>query len=243
MSRYTSATDADRAEMLAEIGVGSVEELFAEIPEPLRLQRPLELPDGLSEPEVFERLAALAERNADADHRGLLHRRRDVRPLRAGDRRRDHPALGIPHPLHALPARGLPGRAAGDVRVPDRDVGADRASRLQRRPLRGALDRRLGRLSGPRSDRALALRRLARGPSPQPRDPCHLCRRLGRGDRRGRPRRRRSPTRPRWPTRSTARPQPCSCRAQTSSARSRTSRRSAARPSGTGRCSSSPATR
>jgi glycine cleavage system P protein (glycine dehydrogenase) subunit 1 len=68
VSRYTSATDADRAEMLAEIGVGSVEELFEEIPEPLRLQRPLELPDGLSEPEVFERLTALAERNADADH-------------------------------------------------------------------------------------------------------------------------------------------------------------------------------
>jgi glycine cleavage system P protein (glycine dehydrogenase) subunit 1 len=53
--------------MLAEIGVGSVEELFEQIPEPVRLGRPLELPDGLSEPEVFERLAALAQRNADAD--------------------------------------------------------------------------------------------------------------------------------------------------------------------------------
>jgi glycine dehydrogenase subunit 1 len=67
VSRYTSATDADRAEMLAEIGVDSVDELFEQIPEPLRLGRPLELPDGQSEHDVFERLAGLAQRNADAE--------------------------------------------------------------------------------------------------------------------------------------------------------------------------------
>jgi glycine dehydrogenase subunit 1 len=67
VSRYTSATPADRAEMLAAIGVDSVDELFAQVPEPLRLGRSLELPAGMSEAEVFERLAALAERNADAE--------------------------------------------------------------------------------------------------------------------------------------------------------------------------------
>src|SRR5207342_1426897 len=67
MSRYTSATPGDRAEMLDAIGVESTADLFAQVPEPLRLRRPLALPDGLSEPEVFERLAALAERNADAE--------------------------------------------------------------------------------------------------------------------------------------------------------------------------------
>ena len=60
MTRYTSATDADRAEMLAAIGVDSIEELFAQIPEPLRLGRPLSCPTGISEAEVYERLAALA---------------------------------------------------------------------------------------------------------------------------------------------------------------------------------------
>ena len=35
-------------------------------------------------------------------------------------------ALGVPHPLHPLPAGDQPGRAAGDVRVPDRDLRADR---------------------------------------------------------------------------------------------------------------------
>ncbi len=67
MTRYTSATDADREAMLAEIGVGSVDELFAELPAEVRLDRPLELPDGLGESEVFDHLASLAERNADAD--------------------------------------------------------------------------------------------------------------------------------------------------------------------------------
>jgi glycine dehydrogenase subunit 1 len=67
VTRYTSATDADRAEMLAAIGVDSTDELFADIPAELRLGRPLDLPDGLSEAEVFERFAKLAARNADAD--------------------------------------------------------------------------------------------------------------------------------------------------------------------------------
>ena len=53
--------------MLAAIGVDSTAELFEQIPEPLRLGRPLALPDGLSEAEVYERLAGLAGRNADAE--------------------------------------------------------------------------------------------------------------------------------------------------------------------------------
>src|SRR5687768_66685 len=67
MTRYTSATDADRRAMLDAIGVGSINDLFAEIPADLRLGRPLDLPPGLSETECFDQLAGLAERNAHAD--------------------------------------------------------------------------------------------------------------------------------------------------------------------------------
>lgn len=67
MTRYTSATDPDREQMLAAIGVGEVGELFADVPEKLRLTRPLDLEDGLAETEVYERLRALAARNADAE--------------------------------------------------------------------------------------------------------------------------------------------------------------------------------
>jgi glycine dehydrogenase subunit 1 len=67
VSRYTPATDADREAMLAAIGVGSIDELFDDIPEDVRLGRPLELPDGLPESEVYERLRELAAKNADAE--------------------------------------------------------------------------------------------------------------------------------------------------------------------------------
>ncbi|HSR94132.1 MAG TPA: aminomethyl-transferring glycine dehydrogenase subunit GcvPA [Solirubrobacterales bacterium] len=67
MTRYTSATPEDRAEMLATIGVDATADLFEQIPETVRPDRPLALPDGISEAEVYERLAALAARNADAE--------------------------------------------------------------------------------------------------------------------------------------------------------------------------------
>src|SRR4051812_12390608 len=63
MSRYTSATDADRREMLDAIGVDSLEDLFAAIPEGVRLGREIDLPDGKAEQEVYEELSSLAARN------------------------------------------------------------------------------------------------------------------------------------------------------------------------------------
>ena len=67
MSRYTSLTDEDLREMLAVIGVSSIEELFASIPDALRLGRPLDLPGGLPEQEVFARLRDMAARNVSAE--------------------------------------------------------------------------------------------------------------------------------------------------------------------------------
>jgi glycine dehydrogenase subunit 1 len=67
MSTYTSVTDADRRAMLDAIGVMSVEELFADVPGPLRLDRPLALPAGMAEQEVYEHLKELASRNVSAE--------------------------------------------------------------------------------------------------------------------------------------------------------------------------------
>ncbi len=54
--------------MLAAIGVSSVQEIFdRQIPAPVRLGRPLQLPDGLPEQDVFEHLRALASRNTSAE--------------------------------------------------------------------------------------------------------------------------------------------------------------------------------
>jgi glycine dehydrogenase subunit 1 len=67
MTRYTSATEADRREMLAEIGVSSIEDLFADIPSSLRLARPLALDAGRSEQEVLAELRALAGKNLSTE--------------------------------------------------------------------------------------------------------------------------------------------------------------------------------
>lgn len=65
--KYIPATDAERTEMLAAIGVPSVDALFADIPEALRLDRPLDLPPALSDPELVAQLRRLAEKNLDCD--------------------------------------------------------------------------------------------------------------------------------------------------------------------------------
>src|SRR3954465_9858592 len=67
MTRYTSATDQDRRDMLARIGVGSMEDLFEAVPDKLRLRDPLDLPDGMAEQDVFQHLSQLAARNRHAD--------------------------------------------------------------------------------------------------------------------------------------------------------------------------------
>jgi glycine dehydrogenase subunit 1 len=67
MTRYTSTTEQDRREMLAKIGAGSLEDLFEAIPASLRLDRPLDLPDGMAEQDVFNHLSKLAARNRHAD--------------------------------------------------------------------------------------------------------------------------------------------------------------------------------
>jgi glycine dehydrogenase subunit 1 len=61
---YLPHTDGDRRAMLAAIGVGSTQELFADVPADMRLNRPLALPAALAEPELARHLQALAARNA-----------------------------------------------------------------------------------------------------------------------------------------------------------------------------------
>ena len=62
---YLSLTDRDREEMLAEIGVSSVDELFRDIPEGVRFDRDLDLEPALTEQELSRHLEELAARNVD----------------------------------------------------------------------------------------------------------------------------------------------------------------------------------
>ena len=64
---YVPHTDADRAEMLAAIGVEGVEDLFQDVPAACRFPG-LDLPEPLSEMEIMAELQAMSEANADAGH-------------------------------------------------------------------------------------------------------------------------------------------------------------------------------
>jgi glycine dehydrogenase subunit 1 len=67
LSRYTSATDADRAAMLEAIGAGSIDDLFADVPASVRLERSIDLPPGKPEQEVYAYLRDLARQNVSTD--------------------------------------------------------------------------------------------------------------------------------------------------------------------------------
>jgi glycine dehydrogenase subunit 1 len=60
---FLSLTDADRDEMLAAIGVGSVEELFRDVPAGVRYGRELAVPPALAEAELTRHLEELAAKN------------------------------------------------------------------------------------------------------------------------------------------------------------------------------------
>jgi len=62
---YLSLTERDREEMLAAIGVATVEELFRDIPPALRFGRDLDLDRALPEQELSRHLEELAARNVD----------------------------------------------------------------------------------------------------------------------------------------------------------------------------------
>ncbi|HXT37676.1 MAG TPA: glycine dehydrogenase, partial [Chloroflexota bacterium] len=62
---YLPHTEADRAAMLATIGVSGMEDLLSPIPAALRCG-PLDLPPAASEPDLLRELDALAHRNTFA---------------------------------------------------------------------------------------------------------------------------------------------------------------------------------
>lgn len=62
--RYIPHTAGDVTQMLERIGVEKLEDLFVEIPGSVRLKRPLNLPEPLSETELLRELKDLAAKNA-----------------------------------------------------------------------------------------------------------------------------------------------------------------------------------
>lgn len=64
---YVTNTPENQQAMLAKIGVSSVSDLFRQVPAELRLNRPLRVPDALSEMELTGMVQKLAAKNRPAD--------------------------------------------------------------------------------------------------------------------------------------------------------------------------------
>jgi len=63
LGTYIPHTDDEIEGMLAFLGLSTLDELFAAVPEAVKLQRALELAAGAGEPDVLDRMKGLAERN------------------------------------------------------------------------------------------------------------------------------------------------------------------------------------
>jgi len=67
MAGYIPNTKEQQLEMLSAAGMSSFGELFADIPQSMLLNRQLDLPPALSEPEVMAHLRELAAKNSNTD--------------------------------------------------------------------------------------------------------------------------------------------------------------------------------
>lgn len=63
MGTYVPNTSKEQQDMLASLGLKNMEELFRTIPDEVKLNRPLLIPDGLSEMEVRRIMTGLSEKN------------------------------------------------------------------------------------------------------------------------------------------------------------------------------------
>lgn len=67
MSRFIPGTDEQRDDMLGQIGIKEVDELFTCIPEKIRLQGRLNLPPAMSEMELAAHMRELSKKNCSLD--------------------------------------------------------------------------------------------------------------------------------------------------------------------------------
>ena len=63
MGNYLPSTAQERRDMLASLGMTEFRQLFADVPESVLLTEPLNIPQGLSELEVQQKMQALADQN------------------------------------------------------------------------------------------------------------------------------------------------------------------------------------
>ncbi|MEE9502924.1 MAG: aminomethyl-transferring glycine dehydrogenase subunit GcvPA [Candidatus Aminicenantaceae bacterium] len=69
---YISLSDKDKKEMLARLGLSSMKELFTSIPDSIKLNRDLNIPDSKTESELVSHFKDIADRNTDQHYLSFL---------------------------------------------------------------------------------------------------------------------------------------------------------------------------
>ncbi|NOR13229.1 MAG: aminomethyl-transferring glycine dehydrogenase subunit GcvPA [Candidatus Aminicenantes bacterium] len=69
---YISLSDRDKKEMLARLGLSSMKELFTSIPDSIKLNRDLNIPDSKTESELVSHFKDIADRNMDQNYLSFL---------------------------------------------------------------------------------------------------------------------------------------------------------------------------
>jgi glycine dehydrogenase subunit 1 len=69
---YISLSDRDKKEMLARLGLSSLKELFTSIPDSIKLNRDLNIPDSKTESELVSHFKDIADRNMDQNYLSFL---------------------------------------------------------------------------------------------------------------------------------------------------------------------------
>lgn len=70
--RYLPDTDQDQKDMLAALNISSVDALFADLPNEIRLQEPLAIPAAVPESILMKKMRELANKNKDANRYSLF---------------------------------------------------------------------------------------------------------------------------------------------------------------------------
>lgn len=65
--RYLALTEEERQQMLEDIGISSIEELFEDIPKDVRYKGEMDLPDALAEADLYKHFRNLAAKNKSLD--------------------------------------------------------------------------------------------------------------------------------------------------------------------------------
>ena len=67
MHRYNGNTEKEQKEMLGQLGLDTLDALFSDISQDIRLQKPLDLPEPLWENDLIKELRVLADKNCNLD--------------------------------------------------------------------------------------------------------------------------------------------------------------------------------